>query len=1408
MDSDHILANVQTLYDAGRYSDALAAGASLGDLKCWPAPAGRVLAGRLAANLGAPRLSRVLHRLAARQHPDHAQSVYFAAMSYCGMFGYFHAWQRYRNFELPEPADKTVRADFLAMKALILASMRDFGRAESFMIEALELDPQSAWLHVEMSELLDRQDLHEESLKAAREALALRPNYRPAVQAAGYRLVQLQRDDEALELLTSASQRLQSGEVWCQLAALQNELKQYEAAWHSLEQAEKCWPLAKVDGWYTKWLAGKRSDVAYYCGRYDEALDYAQQASSPYYTALADRLKAALDSRKALTPEQQQAMPPPRVQLPVPFVRQFHETCAPATLSGLAQYWQRPIKHEEIVERICYEGTRASDERRWADENGFHAREFRVTEDSVERLIRAKIPLTLNTVEPGSAHLQTIVGIDVYRGTWIVQDPSERHVREAPIAGLLERYASTGPRGMLMVPCEKIDSIADIELPDAQQYDHIYNVDRLLSMHDRETAAEFVSKMVQTSPDHRLTYHAQLSLARYDADSKSQLALLEKLLEQFPQDANLQLMRLGMLTDFGQRSQRIEILREACAGEYSHPIYWARLAAELLDDARDHDEAYQNLRRALRYHSNDVRSVSLLADYYWDGRDREWALECYRLAASLGEKDETQAQRYFLAARYLHQTDNALDWLRDRCQRFGHRRSSPGRTLAWALEQIDRTVESFEMVEATASQHPEDGDFQAYAALVFGRYSDFERADKYMQAAEGHCVPSVLTRSRAVLATYRGDLKTARELFLELLKSDPLDRDARERVLQLDADIDGLEVAEQRLREAVADFPHSHTLRSLLIHFLRNHRVAAVQKELDEFLMYHPRDAWSRREAAFLAMTSQNLERAEAELKVALELEPNSESGHYIAARLAERRGDIPAARKAYRRAIECNVDYTPAASGLMGTCDRPADRREQLAFLLDQLRKQTTYGEGVLTYLEVATGRVDGEQLLSELEEARSHRPDLWQTWAAVSSQCLALHKLDQAVQVAAAATERFPLLPRTWLNLALAHRRIGDHESELSALERARSINPMWSEVANELADVYIGREEYAKAEEVLRPVLAADPSDATSLATLALCMYRSGRKAEAIERLVAACVPSPGYEWGWQRLIDWSEEVDGFKSARTAAESAIKRRPFDARCYIRLAEAHHAIDDLSQGLAYIDQALQIEPRNVEAHLLRAHYFGRLHDWDAALKACWPPVFNEDVPVRLRMRRAQILHHKGRANEAIDEMKSCLKLDPDHYAGWHQLSDWADATSRYDDCLEAAQNMVRLNPHDAVPHGYLADVLIKLGQSRGKQDADAENTRDRAKEHLLRSVELSPAYGYGTAQLFDMYLEDGQVDAAQSLLKLTGEHLAAGYKQAYEVRLLDVRSSRSAQHDQDVPDYLIEWLAIIVLTKPYYGR
>ena len=74
-----ILDEVRTLYEEGQYLQAFEAGSELGPIQQWDGVSGRLLAGRLATRLGAPRLGGVLWYLAWRKDPtDFNARCYYA----------------------------------------------------------------------------------------------------------------------------------------------------------------------------------------------------------------------------------------------------------------------------------------------------------------------------------------------------------------------------------------------------------------------------------------------------------------------------------------------------------------------------------------------------------------------------------------------------------------------------------------------------------------------------------------------------------------------------------------------------------------------------------------------------------------------------------------------------------------------------------------------------------------------------------------------------------------------------------------------------------------------------------------------------------------------------------------------------------------------------------------------------------------------------------------------------------------------------------------------------------------------------------------------------------------------------------------------------------------------------------
>lgn len=67
----------------------------------------------------------------------------------------------------------------------------------------------------------------------------------------------------------------------------------------------------------------------------------------------------------------------------------------------------------------------------------------------------------------------------------------------------------------------------------------------------------------------------------------------------------------------------------------------------------------------------------ILASIYWDQRRFEEALELYRIAACLDDKDEQYSHSYYSAAAWFKQTETVLAFLRDRFRRMGKKSGLP-----------------------------------------------------------------------------------------------------------------------------------------------------------------------------------------------------------------------------------------------------------------------------------------------------------------------------------------------------------------------------------------------------------------------------------------------------------------------------------------------------------------------------------------------------------------------------------------------------------------------------------------------------------------------------------------------------------------------------------------------------------
>ena len=1344
------LKTLDALYERGQYLTIYERVEPFGPLENWEGPDALVLAGKLAVNLGAPRLGYAIHRRAWRRHQDHAELWYYVGWLELNQRGPLAALGHLERFELPADFPRAARAEWLAQRAHCCAMLRDFETAERAIGEAVALTPDRPWVWVEQASVLELEDRTEDALEAARRALGLRPFYRPAVHHAAHAMVQLNRDDEAMELLLTAVEKLQSGAVLSQLACLQVELRQYHEARENFRKLDRFFPLLQRDKDMIQWVAGRRSDAAYYCQDYQQALELARKVDQPFFKAVAERLANSGDDAR-------------RVELEVGFVRQHYATCGPATLAAICRYWDRPFDHLEVAESICYDGTPDHNERHWVQQHGFYAREFRVTWDSSKSLIDARIPFTLTTVGPGAAHLQAVFGYDSRRGVLLVRDPNERHSSECLAEEMIKQQTPTGPRGMAFVPQEQQAQLEGIDLPDADFYDEYYTLQRALHAHDRHAAEEAYQRMAKRDAEHRLAVHGRARLAAYDADHVTLTKCTEQLLARFPDDVNQQMARLRLLRENGTRNHRLEILQEICARPEFDPMFRRQLAEELLDDGRELENVAYLARRDLRARPMAADGFRLMANVCWARRDRHQALRLLRFAACLEDRDEARSMSYFSASRHLNRTDEAIRFLEDRFRRFAALKSWPAETLCAAYEQLDQQEKALKVLDQALELRPEDGELMLLAAQYYSRCNRDQQANRLLQRAKDRCHPLAWQQAMAQRAWHQNDLAEALRYGRMVLQSDPFDRDMNEIVVSVLGNLQGPEAAQRHLRGLVNRFPFHYVLRVQLLEAISGEDPAGKEAEVRKFLELHPEDPWARRELAIVLLRQQRFDEAMAEARTAVESDQTNSAGHFVCAAIHEARNEPEQARRCCCRAIELSVDYEPAIYRLIELCRSKVEREAGLKFVYDQLVDQVIFGEGLLTFREVAAGTLQPRRILEILREGLQARKDLWQAWSAVVDQLIDMDRGQEAVETASAALERFPLLPRISLDLASAYRALGDRESEIATIQEALTLNPAWGEALRQLSDAHRAAGDLESARATLQKAIAYEPRNVTHRGELADVLWAEGERSAAIAAMKEALGREPCYEWGWRKLRDWSQAVRDPEQVVHLGRDIVGQRPASPACWMLLAEILGGFPEhVQECLGAVDRAIELNARHEEAHALRADLLSRAGRFDEAIQACRPAVFCRESPTLLRVKEAEIESQRGNIPGAVEQMKAVVADDPEYAVGWARLADWYALLGQDDEQLDAARNLVRIAPKDAPAWGCLGDALLGAGR------------RDVAKQHLQKALDLDSTYTFAGVRLFELHLEDREYDRALAAIRSAGTELPDDYRLACEVRAL----------------------------------
>ena len=1326
------LKEVIELHERSLHLQAYKLAQSICPLPKWEGQEAILTASHLAHNLGALETSRRWAAKAWRMDKKNPRALFYYASDILQGKGALPALIFIRKHDGNFRGDEKLQSWWACLSAEVFAQLRDFRAADRFHRKAAEIAPHESWVWVSQAHSLEMQDRYEESLALSRKAFELKPWHRSSVFQLAHSLTLLERYDETLEILTEAAARVENAWIVKQLADIQTELGMHREAFASLERLVELTPMREEK--LSQWIYGSLSDAAYLNGDVPQAIRFADISSTPFHLKIKEHLETLNGTEK-------------RVRLPLGFLRQHHFTCAPATLSNISRFWQKKAEHLELADEICYDGTPAHKERIWANRNGWETREFTVNWENTAELINRGVPFTLATVQPGNGHLQAVVGYDEKRRTFLVRDPFYQHFAEYSAEELLESQKSSGPRGMALVPRKNAELLRDLELRESRQYDFQFAVDDALENHDREKAAAALSAMEKEFPEHRLTWAAHWTLARYDANHLKLLEAVKNLLENFPADINLKLSFLSVSNEFMSRTERLEKLEQFSKAKETDPLLWQMFGAELGCDAHQHGRALRWLYKSLRKLPSAALTYRLIADIFWSKRRFEEAAELYRFAACLNDKDEQFSYSYFLAMRYLKKDEEALRFLRDRFERFGQLSNSPVQSLFHALRELGRTVEAFEVLETALEKRPGDGELKLFAAGAKGRFGKKKEAEELLKQAENQSPRGIWLKNAAMITEQEGNLQKSLNYWREIAVLEPTAYDTHENIAFLLSALEGKKSAQEYLRKITRQFPFNIPLQKLRLAYLRDEVTEAIAVVRD-LVRLNPQDTWSRRELSRWLCLVRKYDKALDAAQTAVNTDPSDALNHWTLGEVLAETKKYDEAAAEFKTSISLSADADYALAGWLNICRTNREKIAALQFMRGELGRQVSFGAGIAAYRDQGKRILEPQNLLAELRQFYEKNRDAWFASSAVIQQLADLHELDEALELAEKAVKKFPLIYQVWYDLSTVHKLRSDGEQEINALRQAVSLNINWSFGFQQLAEALQRAGQFAEAEQVLREVLTRSPLDHFLHGYLAEVQWKLGEKEGALQTARRAVAIEPQYDWAWRVIKNWSEELKQPLLAAEMARELTVQKPKDVRTWLTLAQILDNGNFSQEQFDAAEAALKLEPQNTQALAIKANSLADARRFDEAIAVCQTTSADGHRHEQLRYVQAGIEAARGNYEESIRQLENLTAVSPDYYPAWERLAGiYREQDQKKADYLRVTLGMTRLAPQEATTFGYLGEAYL------------LNDKRSEAKKAFRQAFSLAPEYSFAGCSLFDLYFEDGEMEDCRSLVKLLSE-------------------------------------------------
>jgi len=389
----------------------------------------------------------------------------------------------------------------------------------------------------------------------------------------------------------------------------------------------------------------------------------------------------------------------------------------------------------------------------------------------------------------------------------------------------------------------------------------------------------------------------------------------------------------------------------------------------------------------------------------------------------------------------------------------------------------------------------------------------------------------------------------------------------------------------EELQKALETDPKNVEVRSTLASLYASQgEYGKAQREYLKILVDDPKNGEARYYLAGVLAAQNKTEEAVETYRTILAKDPDSPTAHYDMGLVYTKRGEVTKAEQAFKRAIELDSTFEAAYTSLGLLYELNQKPKEATAVYEALARINPKNPQPFLALGEIHYNAREFGSSLKAFERYHELKPGDPSVMDYVGLCALQLKRYPQAIaafeelqkaqpenilvkyRLAAAYDEsgeskrsegvlrkilaKDPKEGDAWVRLILLLEDQKRREDVEKSLKDAKAALPDASDIDLIQGMIWHRREEYGKAEEAYRRVLAGDPKNATVLFNLGVVLDKKGDFTAAMDQMRKTIAVEPGYAEAYNYLgYSFAEKGIRLGEAKTLLEKALELEPDNA-------------------------------------------------------------------------------------------------------------------------------------------------------------------------------------------------------------------------------------------------------------------